>query len=73
MLRQVGVEPCGFLVDVFWACELSHWLCLSGLVLVVHLAMEWGREPNLGGHELLAFTLRTLENVPRQKCKTLSE
>lgn len=37
---QEGMKPCGFLVDVFWACELSHWFDFSGLVLVVHLAME---------------------------------
>lgn len=45
---DTGMKPCGFLVDVFWACELSHWSDFSGLVLVVHLAMEQEREPNLG-------------------------
>lgn len=37
---HTGMEPCGFLLDVFWACEFSHWLDFSGLVLVVCLAME---------------------------------
>lgn len=46
---QTGMKLCGFLVDVFWACELSHWFDFSGLVLVVHLGMEEGRESNLGG------------------------
>lgn len=37
---HTGMKPCGFLVGVFRACELSHWFDFSGLMLVVHLAME---------------------------------
>lgn len=42
---QTGMKPCGFLVDVFWACDLSHWFdffqdwCLRS-------TWQWSRKEN---------------------------
>lgn len=67
---HTGMKPCGFLMDVFWACELSHWFDFSGAC--GPLGGGVGRGTKSGEHMLLAFTLRTLENIPREKCETLS-
>lgn len=70
---QTGMKPCGFLVMSSGHVSFPTGLIFFRVGACGPLGNGVGKRTKFGEHMLLAFTLRTLENIPREKCETLSE